>query len=245
MKKRLLVSIIYLCISAMFILTLTGCETNQAGGNSSCNDSSNSNSSCNDSSDNSSTQGDVSHEPVNKKPVIYLYPTTEQKVSVKLNYKGKLTCTYPQYNNGWEVIAQPNGTLTNISDNREYSYLYWEGVCDNTWDMSKGFVVKGDETAAFLQEKLEYMGLTPKEYNEFIVYWLPILQENKYNQITFAGQDYETIAPLEINPKPDSMLRIMMLFKPLNEPVDIQEQQLQPFTRNGFTVVEWGGTEVK
>lgn len=180
-----------------------------------------------------------------KKPVIYLYPTSEQTVSVKLDYKGKLTCTYPEYKDGWKVNAKPDGTLTNIDDNREYSYLYWEGISDTQWDMSKGFVVKGDETRGFLQEKLEYLGLTPKEYNEFIVYWLPILQENKYNLITFAGEDYENLAPLEITPKPDSMLRVMMVFKPLNKSIQVEEQELKPFVRTGFTVVEWGGTELK
>ena len=32
-----------------------------------------------------------------EKPVIYLYPTSQQIVSVKLDYKGELTCTYPEY----------------------------------------------------------------------------------------------------------------------------------------------------
>jgi len=180
-----------------------------------------------------------------KKPVIYLYPKEEQSISVKLDYSGQLTCTYPEYEDGWNVIAKPDGTLTNIKDNREYSYLYWEGVANVNWDMSKGFVVAGSDTARFLQEKLAYMGLTPKEYNEFIVYWLPILQENKYNLITFAGKDYEALAKLTINPEPDSILRIMMLYKPLEEPVEIEEQKLEPFTRSGFTVVEWGGTQVE
>jgi hypothetical protein len=182
--------------------------------------------------------------PKSAKPVIYLYPTSEQSVSVKLDYKGKLTCTYPEYEGEWKVKARPDGTLTNISDNKEYSYLFWEGTSNNKWDMSRGFVVKGSETKRFLQEKLEYLGLTPREYNEFIVYWLPIMQENKYNLISFAGEDYENIAPLKINPNPDSVLRVMMIFKPLNKPVNIQEQELKPFIRNGFTVVEWGGTKV-
>jgi len=184
-------------------------------------------------------------EAKTKKPVIYLYPTLQQKVSVKLEYKGKLTCTYPEYNNGWNVIAKPDGTLTNLADNREYSYLYWEGISNNRWDMSKGFVVKGTETEKFLQEKLEYLGLTPKEYNEFIVYWLPYMKNNKYNFITFAGEDYDNIAKLKIDPKPDSILRIMMIFKPLNNSIKIEEQTLKPFVRKGFTVVEWGGTEFK
>ena len=183
--------------------------------------------------------------PKTKKPVIYLYPPSEQTVSVKLEYKGKITCTYPEYKDEWKVKAEPDGTLTNLADNREYSYLYWEGVSNNKWDISKGFVVKGNETEKFLQQKLEYLGLTPKEYNEFIVYWLPFMKDNKYNVITFAGAEYEEIAKLKITPKPDSILRIMMVFKPLNKSIKIEEQELKPFLRKGFTVVEWGGTELK
>ncbi|MBZ9635224.1 hypothetical protein [Clostridium sp. FP1] len=184
-------------------------------------------------------------ETKTEKPVIYLYPTSQQEVSVNLEYKGNLTCTYPEYKDGWKVTAKPDGTLTNLADNREYSYLYWEGISNDKWDMSKGFVVKGSESEKFLQEKLEYLGLTPKEYNEFIVYWLPVMKEHKYNLITFAGEDYENIAKLTITPKPDSILRVMMVFKPLNKSIKIDEQELKPFVRNGFTVVEWGGTELK
>ncbi len=185
------------------------------------------------------------NDKMTKKPVIYLYPTSEQSVSVKLDYNGELTCTYPEYKDGWNVIAEPDGTLTNIGDKRKYSYLYWEGISKNQWDMSKGVVVKGEQTEEFLQEKLEYMGLTPREYNEFIVYWLPIMQENKYNLITFAGEEYENLAKLNITPKPDSILRVMMLFKSLDKPIEIEEQEIKSFERKGFTVIEWGGTEVK
>ena len=183
--------------------------------------------------------------PKTKKPIIYLYPISEQIVNVKLEYKGKLTCTYPEYKDGWKVKAKPDGTLTNLADNREYSYIYWEGIFNNKWDMSKGFVVKGNETEKFLKQELEYLGLTPKEYNEFIVYWLPLMKDNKYNLITFPGKEYEDIAKLNIAPKPDSILRIMMVFKPLTKSINIEKQELKPFARKGFTVVEWGGTELK
>ena len=178
------------------------------------------------------------------KPVIYLYPPEEQTVTVKLGFKGKLTCTYPAYKSGWTVKAKPDGTLTDLSDGKPYSYLYWEGVSSNRWDMSHGFVVKGSGTADFLQKKLSSLGLTPREYNEFIVYWLPVMQKNQYNLITFAGKDYDSLAPLEITPKPDSVLRVMMLYKPLDKPVNVQPQTLAPFVRKGFSVVEWGGMEV-
>jgi len=181
-----------------------------------------------------------------KKPVIYLYPEKEQQTSVKLDFKGQLTCTYPYYNDGWNVTARPDGSLINLEDNKEYSYLYWEGVPDKTnWDLTKGFVVKGEDTREFLQDTLSRMGMIPKEYNEFIVYWLPIMEKNKYNLIHFAGKDYEEMAPLDISPKPDSILRVFMVFKALNRPVQVEEQVIKTFERKGFVVVEWGGTQLK
>jgi len=227
MKKIKCVSIILVCV-----LSITGCAFVQSR-----NEESSVTEKC--------TETIEAQNMLDGKPVIYLYPTEEQSVSVKLVYDGQLTCTYPEYVNGWDVIARPDGTLTNLKDNRQYSYLYWEGITDVKLDMSKGFVVAGIDTARFLQEKLEYIGLTPRKYNEFIVYWLPILQQNKYNLISFAGKDYEALAKLTINPEPDSILRVMMLYKPLVETTEVEEQKLEPFTRTGFTVVEWGGTQVK
>lgn len=60
------------------------------------------------------------------KPVIYLYPEKTTNVEVKLNFNGELIATYPTYDNGWSVIARPDGTLINTADGREYSYLFWE-----------------------------------------------------------------------------------------------------------------------
>jgi len=191
-----------------------------------------------------SKESKCANEVREEKPVIYLYPISEQKVTVKLNYNGKLTCTYPEYNNGWNVLAYPDGKIINIEDNKEYSYLFWEGESEVKWDMTKGFVVKGEDTKNFLQEKLSLMGLIPKEYNEFIVYWLPKMQNNKYNLIKFAEEEYEKLAPLEITPKPDSVQRVFMVYKQLNKAIEVDVQELKPFKREGFTVIEWGGTEI-
>ena len=61
-----------------------------------------------------------------EKPVIYLYPTENMDVTVKLDINGDLTCTYPAYNDGWRVTASPDGTLTD-ENGHEYYCLYWEG----------------------------------------------------------------------------------------------------------------------
>lgn len=178
------------------------------------------------------------------KPVIYLYPEEKTDVSVKLDYKGELWSTYPLYNSGWDVTAYPDGKIINKADGLEYSYLFWDGYDNTEYDMSKGFVVKGKDTAEFLQQKLSYMGLNPKEYNEFIVYWLPQMEHNNYNLITFQGDAYTDTAKLDISPEPDSLLRIFMTYKPLEKYQNIDEQQLTPFERKGFTVIEWGGSKI-
>ena len=181
-----------------------------------------------------------------KEPIIYLYPTQKQQVSVKLTFNGQVTCTYPDYKDGWDVTAFPDGKIINNADGREYSYLFWEGESKvDDFDLTKGYVIKGEDTKEFLQDKLSEMGLTPKEYNEFIVYWLPVMQDNKYNLITFQNEKYEELAKLTISPKPDSILRVFMAFKPIQKPINIEAPVIKPYVRNGFTVVEWGGTEIK
>lgn len=173
-----------------------------------------------------------------------MYPAEKTDVTVKLGYNGELLVTYPSYEEGWNVTAYPDGTIINKADSQEYSYLFWEGTSDTEYDFSAGFVVKGEDTEAFLKEKLTFMGLLPKEYNEFIVYWLPKMIATPYNLISFQGKAYTDDAPLEISPAPDSMQRVFMAFKPLKAAIEIPEQKLETFQRKGFTVIEWGGSEV-
>ena len=183
---------------------------------------------------------DVSFE----KPILYLYPEETTKVTVKLELLGELTCTYPAYDDGWTVTAAPDGTLID-EKGQTYNYLYWEGAGTEQYDFSQGFCVAGADTAAFLEETLTQLGLTRKEANEFIVYWLPQMEDNPYNLITFQQEAYTEAAKLTVTPAPDSILRVFMTWKPLTEPVDIPAQELPTFERHGFTVVEWGGAKVK
>ena len=178
------------------------------------------------------------------KPVVYLYPETETEVSVSLKLNGRLTCTYPAYGNGWTVIASPDGTLTDAKG-QTYNYLYWEGETDAQYDFSEGFCVKGEDTAVFLENSLARLGLTRREANEFIVYWLPQMQENPYNIISFQTDIYTDAAKLLVDPAPDTLIRIFMAWHAADEYVEMEAQELSAPERTGFTVVEWGGTEIK
>ena len=178
------------------------------------------------------------------KPVIYLYPEVETEVSVKLDYNGNLVCTYPAYKDGWTVTAAPDGTLTD-ANGQTYNYLYWEGESYAQYDLSKGFCVKGEDTAAFLEGALEQLGLTRREANEFIVYWLPLMEQNLYNIISFQTDIYTDNAKLMVDPAPDTLIRVFMAWQSADEYVELEKQDLTAPDRTGFTVVEWGGTEIK
>lgn len=182
---------------------------------------------------------------VMRKPVIYLYPEKETTCNAKVVTDGALTCTYPAHGaDGWrDFVAAPDGTLT-FPDGRKFYCLYWEGTTPTRWDFSQGYCVRGADTATFLADILAQMGLSFREANEFIIYWLPRMQDNPYNVIAFQGEKYAYSAKLEIEPRPDSILRLFMAWRASDCPVDIPAPDIKPFERKGFTVVEWGGTEV-
>ncbi|MBR3131867.1 hypothetical protein IKG33_00415 [Candidatus Saccharibacteria bacterium] len=106
--------------------------------------------------------------------------------------------------------------------------------------------MRGSDSAKFLEEKLEILGLNYKEKEEFIVYWLPKLESHNYNYIYFATEEeIEKEMPLEFSVKPDTLIRIRMIFEGLDDFKEVKEQTLTPAPeRNGFTVVEWGGTDL-
>ena len=182
-----------------------------------------------------------------KKPVLYLYPEKTTDVSVKLDIDGEILCVYPEYNGLWQVTADPDGTLTD-KNGRKYYCLYWEADVFNNLipDKSVGFVVKGEDTAEFLRKKALELGLNEREANEFIIYWMPLMQNNPYNYIYFSIDEYKAAARLDIKPQVDTSIRFTMLWQALDSPIQVTEQILPKTpTRVGFTVVEWGGAEIK
>lgn len=182
-----------------------------------------------------------SHFTVMLKPVIYLYPTQKTDVFVNLKLDGKLTCSYPAINDGWNVTAEPNGVLTD-KNGRKYNYLFWEGKDYLENNFSTGFCVAGKDTQKFLEETLNKQGLSDQEADDFITYWLPKMENNPYNIISFQGKNFTDKAVLNIVPKPDTVIRIFMSWKPSNEKIEIPEQKLETIQRKGFTLVEWGGS---
>ena len=177
------------------------------------------------------------------KPVIYLYPEKETEVTVEISEGNmQFSCVYPALKDGkWTVTAQPDGTLS--ANGKTYNYLYWEGKAKKEWaDLSRGFCVAGADVAEFLEKSLAALGLNRREANEMIVFWLPLLEKNPYNLISFQFETYTAMAPLHVTPAPDTVIRVYMVCKPLKEAIAIEPQELSAPERRGFTVVEWGGS---
>jgi hypothetical protein len=182
------------------------------------------------------------------KPLIYLYPTKKTDIELNVNFNGEILTTFPKLENSWQVTAHENGQIFDKKTKRLYSTLFWDGSITfpkEHYQYKDGFVVEKENLTIFLIEKLEYMGLNTTETNEFVQYWLPILEKNQTNFIHFlVNEKYDVISTNTINPKPDTSLRIFMEFYGISEKLEIQPQNLPKTERKGFTLVEWGGSDV-
>jgi len=180
-----------------------------------------------------------------RKPIIYIYPTKETQVNISLWTPQNLSHTYPKYNpiKWWNVVAQPNGDLEDMDTWRKLYALYreWKTYAEDNFD--EWFVVKWEDIIQFLEEKLAILWLNEREAEEFIVYRLSQMEDNEYNLIRFETKaEQDENMPLNITPKPDTVIRVMMDWKAIDEPIEIPEQKLVTPERNWFTVVEWWGS---
>ena len=176
------------------------------------------------------------------KPVIYLYPEVDQEVFVSVEPDGGLIVSAPEHGVGWTVWAETDGTLTDRRDGAQYDSLFWEGWAKEMIEPVEGFVVAQDELPAFFVEKLDYLGFTDEATEDFMDYWEDKLDESPYYVIRFVDQaELDRVAPLTIVPEPDTVIRFFFTFEELGAPISMQEPELTPGVREGFTVLEWGG----
>ncbi len=180
-----------------------------------------------------------------EKPVIYVYNKQKEKVSIKLNLHGNFSFTYPEYKNGWSFTSSPDGTIE--MNDKKYHYLFWDGnlnIETKKLNLNEGFVVDKKDITKFFEDKLTQMGLNSQEIEDYITYWCPRMIANEKNFVHFMfNQEYNNYASITIDPKPDQLFRVYMLCSKAGD-TPVKEQKIESFKRSGFTVVEWGGTEI-
>ena len=180
-------------------------------------------------------------------PVIYIYDESDEYINLQLELNGELTCTYPEYDpeEGWTVNASPDGTMTDLNGDT-YRFLFWEADLDMDYNLRYGYCVKGSDTEAFLEDALATLGLNETEASDFMGFWLPLMENNPYNVITFQTTAYTDAAELVLDKEPDVEIRVNMLWYASDEFVDIEPQELNGLNpslneRHGLVVSEWGG----
>ena len=75
------------------------------------------------------------------------------------------------------------------------------------------------------------------------------MEKNGESFVTFAAEQYTDNAVLTVTPQPDSVLRVQMLISKVDDSnrvafQKLPEQELPRFEREGFVLVEWGGTDL-
>lgn len=196
--------------------------------------------------------GQVQNDMIKRKPVIYLYSDKDITANIELDPYGDFTFTYPLYDKNWEVEVKKDGGL--LVNSKEYLYLFWEARSNTMNPEIKdgklpGFLISSAQVIPFLEEKLTAIGFNQTEMTDFITYWGPILTKNKYAFIQFVvDEEYQSdIASIKIEPQPDAQKRIFILCSSLENAdvgYEIIPQEFETFERKGFTVVEWGGSEI-
>ncbi|MFH0905889.1 MAG: hypothetical protein V1824_00965 [archaeon] len=177
---------------------------------------------------------------VDKKPAIYLYPTEDSIINVKLKINGEIIKDIPSYNESWKVFATKNGEI--YFDNLKYDYLFYEARLNKLEIPKDGFVVEYNDLENWLNINLTKLGLNNKEKKEFINYWLMQLPKSKYYEIKILEKDFlNKNMGLDITPKPDTVIRINLYFKPLEQKINLNSPVIETPIRRGFTVIEWGG----
>ena len=180
------------------------------------------------------------------KPVIYLYPKRTENVSVRVEPNDGITFSDPSYGSGWSVVAHPSGRLINISDGKQYPYLFWEGNAHSLYPSDEsGFVVEKANLESFFDGVLAKLGLSVREASDFKAFWVSrMLNENKpYYFVTFLPKRViDEMAPLHIAPQPESVVRVFMRYRGLDEKISVKPLEIHTPERKGFTAVEWGGS---
>lgn len=180
------------------------------------------------------------------KPVVYLYPTSTRQVNVRVGADVKVSEPFYNPATGWQnVLASPSGLLS--YQGRTYSSLFWEGPGYGKYPLiDKGVVVPTSEAINTIRSQLNQQGLNAREIADFVEYWQPNLPDKPYTRISWLSTNQMNhLAPLQISPKPQTVIRVFLDFDGLNQPIKLQPQTFKAPKRDGFTVVEWGGLSKK
>ncbi len=180
---------------------------------------------------------DDSDDAIAFKPAIYLYPQETLKIKVSLSINGEITISEPEYDNGWDVVVEPGGKIES-----SYDYLFYEARLNYLKTPAEGWCVEYEHLELWMNNTLRELGLNEKESKDFKVFWLDFLPIANHYEIKLLSKEYLDLnMGLNIDPKPETIIRVILTFSPYQNAVEIDTPLITTPIRSGFTVVEWGG----
>ncbi|KAF7377938.1 hypothetical protein MSAN_00217700 [Mycena sanguinolenta] len=190
----------------------------------------------------------------------------------------------------WNVRTRSNGSLTELNTGLDVAYLFWEAHTNHgipaspptspvagSFPTTQSFspltsdlfpvdsvLIAVRDITPYLDKVLAGLALHTEARTSFITYWLPSLLKHKHVALRFVPQEaYEIAAPLDIQPVPEVVTRIFMLFKGIDDDALTEWENAKAaaddterwkevvggdFERADdaslFRVLEWGGMEV-
>ena len=98
-----------------------------------------------------------------------------------------------------------------IVDGRRWPELFWEGKSVRLGLPAQPDVSAEEDIAEYLRLALTAQGIEGRELDGFLEAWLPDLQDQGPMRIGFHSQaNIEALAPLDITPQPDTLIRVLM-----------------------------------
>ncbi len=173
------------------------------------------------------------------KPNIYLYPTELIDISVTLGFPqgGFVTTSIPAYGGSWEVTVTPDGIIDGA-----YGYLFYEAQTPDLSQYRNGWTVATAGLEQFFRGNLAAYGFAGREVEDFIDWWIPRLTDGPcYDVYPQTAVEIAPFITLNIVPAPDSVQRLLYTVRATGDcAAHLDEPIIEPFIRDGFTVLEWG-----
>lgn len=170
-------------------------------------------------------------------PLIYFYPT--KPTAVKTTINSPITSKVKD----WSFIADSKGEIS-LKDGRKLNFIPYEFLRRDFRRPTQGFVVDKEHYISFLKDNLwKSLGLTGTEIAD---YWKDLewrIPKSEYYFISLIDRtEIDRVLPMEVNPKPDTIIRNMTYILPLQQPfIPIPLPEIKAPERKGFTVLENGG----
>lgn len=191
-----------------------------------------------------------------RKPVIAFRDfSTDTEITLSVDFSGNYKTIYPKETTRNDQTISWTGKVFAGNkfkiENKNYPYLFWDGLLspDLNFHFNEGYCIADKNVIEFFEDKCASFGLDSSLTADFITFWAPYLQENKYSLIRFlTEEECNQLAHLTIEPnntEPIQVVRFYMIFKAVDEMVNLPEPNLPVSKLNDNPkIFDWGGFQI-